>query len=135
VEVRERGVRLVLERCTEYETEWAAICSISAKLGCSAETLRGWVRQALVDRGARPGASTADVERINELERKNRELRRANEILKAASTSSRWSSTRSREDERGDRRAPRGVRGRADLQDARGRPIHLLPGQASPRDP
>jgi len=85
VEVRERAVRLVLEHRDEYETKWAAITSIAEKFGCSAETLRGWVRQAEVDGGARPGTSTAEAERIKELERENRELRRANEILKAAS--------------------------------------------------
>lgn len=85
VEVRERAVRLVREHRGEYETEWAAICSISGKFGCSPETLRGWVRRAQVDAGARPGTSTVDAARIKELERECRELRRANEILKAAS--------------------------------------------------
>jgi transposase len=85
VEVRERAVRLVLEHVGEYGTEWAAITSIAEKFGCSAETLRSWVRRAQVDRGARPGTTTAEAQRIKELERENRELRRANEILKAAS--------------------------------------------------
>ena len=85
VEVRERAVRLVLEHRGEYETKWAAISSVAGKIGCSAETLRGWVRQAEVDRGQRPGVRSAEAERIRELERENRELRRANEILKAAS--------------------------------------------------
>jgi transposase len=85
VEVRERAVRLVLEHRDEYETKWAAITSVAEKFGCSAETLRGWVRQAEVDGGQRPATSTADAERIKELERECRELRRANEILKAAS--------------------------------------------------
>ena len=85
VEVRQRAVRLVLEYRGEYETEWAAICSISAKIGCSAETLRGWVRRSEVDSGSRPGITTGEAERIKELERENKELRRANEILKAAS--------------------------------------------------
>jgi transposase len=85
IEVRQRAVRLVLEHRGEYETEWAAICSISGKIGCTAETLRGWVRRAQIDSGSRPGITTADAERIKELERENKELRRANEILKAAS--------------------------------------------------
>lgn len=85
VEVRERAVRLVLEHRAEYETKWAAISSIAGKVGCSAETLRGWVRQAEVDRGVRPGTTSAEAERIRELERENKELRRANEILKLAS--------------------------------------------------
>ena len=86
VEVRQRAVRLVFEHRGEYETEWAAICSISGKMGCSAETLRGWVRRAEVDSGSRPGVTTGEAERIKELERENKELRRANEILKAAAT-------------------------------------------------
>jgi transposase len=85
VEVRERAVRLVLEHRDEYETKWAAISSVAAKIGCSAETLRGWVRQAEIDGGMRPGTTSSDAERIKELQRENRELRRANEILKAAS--------------------------------------------------
>jgi transposase-like protein len=80
VEVRQRAVRLVLEHRGEYETEWAAICSISAKMGCSAETLRGWVRRAEVDSGSRPGITTGEAELIKELERENKELRRANEM-------------------------------------------------------
>lgn len=85
VEVRQRAVRLVLEHRGEYETEWAAICSIAGKIGCSAETLRGWVRRVEVDSGSRQGLTMAEAERIKELERENKELRRANEILKAAS--------------------------------------------------
>lgn len=85
VEVRERAVRLVLEHEDEYETRWAAIRSIAQKIGCSGETLRTWLRQAEVDRGRRPGTTTADAQRIKELERENKELRRANDILKAAS--------------------------------------------------
>lgn len=84
-EVRERAVRLVLEHRGEYETEWAAITSISQKCGMTTETLRKWVRQAEVDGGRRPGLSSVEAQRIKELERENRELRRANEILKAAS--------------------------------------------------
>ena len=85
LEVRERAVRMVFEHRDEYESQWAAICSISQKMGMTSETLRGWVRQAEVDDGRRPGVSSAEAERIKELERENRELRRANEILKAAS--------------------------------------------------
>jgi transposase len=85
VEVRERAVRLVFEHTGEYPNEWAAISSIAQKCGMTAETLRKWVRQTEVDAGRRTGVSTAEAERIKELERENRELRRANEILKAAS--------------------------------------------------
>ena len=84
-EVRERAVRLVMEHRGEYQTEWAAICSIAQKCGMTAETLRKWVRQVEVDGGRRPGVSSEEAQRIKELERENRELRRANEILKAAS--------------------------------------------------
>jgi len=85
VEVRERAVRLVLEHRREYETEWAAIRSIAEKVGVGQETLRKWVRRAEIDDGLRPGITSAEAQRIKELEREVKELRRANEILKAAS--------------------------------------------------
>jgi transposase len=84
-ELRERAVRLVREHRREHPSEWAAICSIAAKLDASPETVRHWVRRAEVDDGRRPGVTTEERERIRQLERENRELRRANEILKAAS--------------------------------------------------
>jgi transposase len=84
-EIRERSVRLVFDHEAEYDSQWAAITSIAGKFGMTAETLRGWVRQAEVDDGRRPGVSSAEAERIKDLEREVRELRRANEILKAAS--------------------------------------------------
>jgi len=83
-EVRERAVRMVFEHESEYDAQWAAISSISGKLGMTAETLRTWVRRAETDQGLRPGLTTSERERLKELERENRELRRANEILKAA---------------------------------------------------
>jgi len=83
-EFRERAVRLVGQQLGKYDTEWAAIRSIAKKLGCTPESLRGWVRQAERDSGQRPGRTTADQERIKELERENRELARANEILRKA---------------------------------------------------
>ena len=85
-EVRERAVRLVLEHQHEYPSQWAAINSIAAKCGMTAETLRKWVRIAEVDAGGRPGLTSEERERLKALERENRELRRANEILKAASS-------------------------------------------------
>lgn len=75
---------MVFEHLCEYESEWAAIRSISSKFGMTAETLRSWVRQAERDQGRRPGLTTGEQERMKELERENRELRRANEILKSA---------------------------------------------------
>ena len=84
-EVRERAVRLVFEQQGEHESQWAAIGSIAAKIGCTAETLRGWVRQAERDQGRRTGLTRNERERLKELERENRELKRANEILRKAS--------------------------------------------------
>ena len=84
-EVRERAVRLVMESERDHESQWAAILSVAAKIGCTSETLRKWVRQAERDAGKRPGLSTQERERLNELERENRELKRANEILRKAS--------------------------------------------------
>src|SRR5512143_1235315 len=84
-EVRERAVRMVLEHEHEHESQWAAIASVAAKIGCTAETLRGWVRQAERDAGKRAGLTTTERERLKELERENRDLKRANEILRKAS--------------------------------------------------
>jgi transposase len=83
-EVRERAVRLVIEHQGEHESQWAAIVSIAGKIGCSAETLRKWVRRTEVDGGTRAGISSGERERVKELERENRELKRANEILRKA---------------------------------------------------
>lgn len=84
-EVRERAVRLVLEQESEHRTQWAAIRSVSEKIGCTAESLRRWVRQAERDDGRRAGLTTNERERLKELEREVRELRRTNEILRKAS--------------------------------------------------
>jgi transposase len=84
-EVRERAVRMVFEHEGEHVSQWAAISSIAGKIGCTAETLRGWVRQAERDQGKRSGPTTDDRERIKALEREVRELRQANEILRKAS--------------------------------------------------
>ena len=84
-ELRERAVRMVFAVRKESGQRLGSIKSVADRLGVHPEALRQWVRQAEVDDGARPGTSTADAQRIVELERENRELRRANEILKAAS--------------------------------------------------
>jgi transposase-like protein len=84
-EVRERAVRMVQEHRGQYPSLWAAIESIGPKIGCVPQTLLEWVKQAEVDVGARAGTSTAEQERIKDLEREVKELRRANEILKLAS--------------------------------------------------
>ena len=84
-EVRERAVRMVFEHRGEYASEWAAIESIATKIGCSAETLRNWVRRTQVDTGSREGVTSEERARVKDLERENRELRRANEILRKAS--------------------------------------------------
>jgi len=84
-EVRERAVRLVFEHQQEHGSQWATIQSIAAKIGCTPETLRKWVRRTERDQGIREGMSSSDRERLKELERENRELKRANEILRKAS--------------------------------------------------
>ena len=84
-EFRERAVRLVDEQVKSGETQWAAMQSILKKLGCTPETLRRWVRRSERDEGKRAGLTTAERERLKQLERENRELKRANEILKSAS--------------------------------------------------
>ncbi|EHL6334286.1 IS3 family transposase [Escherichia coli] len=85
-EVRQRAIRMVLESQDEYDSQWAAICSIAPKIGCTPETLRIWVRQHERDTGGGDGGLTsAERQRLKELERENRELRRSNDILRQAS--------------------------------------------------
>ncbi|EEC9785008.1 IS3 family transposase [Escherichia coli] len=85
-EVRQRAARMVLESQGEYDSQWATICSIAPKIGCTPETLRVWVRQHERDTGGGDGGlTTAERQRLKELERENRELRRSNDILRQAS--------------------------------------------------
>ena len=75
---------MVLEHQAGYESQWAAMVSVASKLGCTAETLRKWVRRAEREAGELPGPKSEEGERLKALERENRELRRANEILRKA---------------------------------------------------
>jgi transposase-like protein len=84
-EVRERAVRMVQEHRGAYPSLWLAIESIAPKIGCVPQTLLTWVKRQEVDSGVREGTTTADAQRMKELEREVKELRRANEILKVAS--------------------------------------------------
>lgn len=84
-EVRERAVRMVQEHRGEYPSLWAAVESIAPKIGCVPQTLLEWVKRTEIDAGSRPGTTTAEAQRIKDLERENKELRRANDILRTAS--------------------------------------------------
>jgi transposase-like protein len=84
-EVRERAVRMVFEHRSDHASQWAAITSIAAKIGCTAQTLSTWLKQAERDQGRRPGLTTDERERLKTLEREVKELRQANEILRKAS--------------------------------------------------
>jgi len=84
-EIRERAARMMFEHQGDHDSQWAAIGSIAAKIGCTAETLRKWVRQTERDQGLHDGLATSDREHLKTLVHENRELKRANEILRKAS--------------------------------------------------
>ncbi len=133
-EVRERAVRLAREHESEHGSQWAAIQSIAAKIGCSGETLRKWVRQAERDRGVRAGPTTDERERIKALERENRELRQANEILRKASAYFAQAELDRRSGhDRLHRRSSCALRGRADLQGSADRPVETYHAHAARR--
>jgi len=82
---KERAVRAVRQLRKELGTDHGTVKRVADQLGVGVEMLRGWVKQAEIDAGVKPGASTAEAERVRRLEQENRELRRANEILRRAS--------------------------------------------------
>lgn len=85
-ELRDRSVRLVLDQVKDQETSVTTACrTIGRELGINADTLRGWVKEAQVKQGLRPGSPQADAARIRALEKENAELRRVNAILRTAS--------------------------------------------------
>ena len=83
-EVKERAIRLVYEQQKEVESQWAAIRSVTSKIGCSPETLRHWIRRDEIDTGKREGLTIHERERMKQLEKEYRELKKANEILRLA---------------------------------------------------
>ena len=84
-EVRQRAIRMVLENQNTYNSQWAAICSIAPKIGCTPETLRIWIRQQEPVDDEQNALTASERQRLNELEREVRELRRSNDILRQAS--------------------------------------------------
>lgn len=130
LELKAKAVRLVRVRRDEYDTEWAAMRAVSARLGMSAETLRKWVRQAEIDEVQAVGVSTQESRELRELRKKNRELEETT-YSRPRRVSSRGRATRDAADLRVHRRASCSVRGRSDLPGAlrarlQDRPENLL---------
>ena len=84
-EVRELAVRMVLNGEGQHKSRWAAIVSLSAKIGCTPQTLNEWGEKVEVDTGQRGGITTEMAEKMKALERENGELKQANEVLRKAS--------------------------------------------------
>lgn len=84
-ELRERAIRMAVDLRRDAATRSGALRRVGDQLGINPETLRNWVSQAEIDEGHRPGVTTAEGQRVAQLERENKELRRANEILRTAS--------------------------------------------------
>lgn len=85
-QVKARAVRLVLEHLREYPSLTAACEAVARQVGVGQESVRRWVRQAQVDAGERPGATSEEHEEIKRLKAENRQLREDVAILKAATT-------------------------------------------------
>src|ERR1700686_3346951 len=125
-EVRARAVRMVIEHRGDHASQWAAIVSIAAKIGCTAQTLHNWMAQAERDQGRRAGPTSDERERIKVLERENRELRQANEILRKASAYFAMAELDRRSNhDRVHRQSSCCLGGRADLPGSTDRPEHL----------
>ena len=85
-EEKARAVRLVRQLRKELGTKHGTIQRVADQIGCGVESLRTWVKQADIDEGVEPGATSAERRRIKELEQRVRELERANDLLKRASS-------------------------------------------------